>query len=192
MNEKRDRTSSRTAGDIERKYGKRIVENEKKAKSQNVDLTFLKLKINEVNNQVEEINKICENLGLSIDKINVQLEESTKLSHIHNNKNLLDTLTEVDIENWNDKIDGSYHSLGNDIEINQVILGINDYNLILVLLENVNRYIPCYRYQSSYKGLNIIQQDENIKTEEISIDFENEKVISIECGYNILEIIGIF
>lgn len=189
---KRDIVSSRTPGDTERKYAKRIAENEKKVESQNVDLASLILKvnslnasINEVNFQIKEINQKCEDIRVSIEKMDIRLEAVEETSHLHTNKAFLDTLTQADI------FTGAYNLLAENVAVNQQIQGIDDYNLVLLKLNNVSRYIPCFKYGTSYKGTSATK-DTVVDIEEISITVENEIITNIISSNNILEIIGIF
>lgn len=195
---KRDIVSSRTPEDTERKYVKRIIDSEKKAKSQEADLAFLHIKINElnaslktVNFQIEEINEICEGLNTSIGRIDTRLEAVEELGHSHSNKTILDSLSQIDIDKWNNQFTGDYNVLAENITINQQIQDIDDYNLILLQILNLNRYIPCFKYGDTYKGINITK-DTVIDMEEISIQVRNETVINIICTNNILKVIGIF
>lgn len=213
---KRDITSSRTATDIERKYGKRISDTEKEAKSQGRDLASLDAKtrdimssIDLINSQIAEINQMCSSLNELIEDTNEQLEEdydelnesvgdlNTRLiqvedtSHAHSNKPVLDTIRQQDINNWNDQFDGTYNVLAENIVVNQQIQGINQYNLILLQISNLNRYIPCFKYGDTYAGINVTK-DTAVDMEEISIEIQNETVINIVCSNSILKIIGIF
>lgn len=184
MNKKRDITSSRTAGDVERKYGKRIVENEKELRTRDKDLSSLIIKVQELNSQISTLNQIINN-------INQDLQEVQEVSHEHTNKLVLDLITQEDIEDWNNKFTGEYISLAENIQLNQEIKGIDDYNLILLKLNNVSRYISCFKYGTSYKGISITK-DTTVDMEEISITVENEIVTNIMSSNNILEMIGIF
>lgn len=195
---KRDITSSRTPGDTERKYGKRIVDNEKKVKSQDADLASLLIKVNdlyskisEVNEQIEEINQICESIGTSIEGIDTRVEAVESTSHTHTNKAILDNITQSDINKWNNQFTGVYNLLAENVTVNQQIQGIDDYNLILLQISNINRYIPCFKYGDSYKGINVTK-DTVVDMEEISIQVQNETVINIVCTNSILKIIGIY
>ena len=99
---KRDIVSSRTPGDTERKYAKRIIDSENKAKSQEVDLASLNVKLNNslkiINKQIEEINELIES---SINTINTRMKDVERTSHSHINQSILDRIKQADINKWN-------------------------------------------------------------------------------------------
>lgn len=192
---KRDIVSSRTPGDTERKYAKRIIDSENKAKSQEVDLASLNVKLNNlnnsitaINNQISEINELIES---SISNINTRMRDVERTSHSHINQSILDRITQADINKWNNSFKGDYITLAENITVNQQIQYIDDYNLILLQISNVNRYIPCFKYGDTFKGI-LLSNDNGVGMEEISIQMYNETVINIVCTNSILKIIGIY
>lgn len=189
---KRDIVSSRTPGDTERKYAKRIIDSENKAKSQEVDLASLNVKLNNslkiINKQIEEINELIES---SINTINTRMRDVERTSHSHINQSILDRITQADINKWNNSFKGDYITLAENITVNQQIQYIDDYNLILLQISNVNRYIPCFKYGDTFKGI-LLSNDNGVGMEEISIQMYNETVINIVCTNSILKIIGIY
>lgn len=189
---KRDIVSSRTPGDTERKYAKRIIDSENKAKSQEVDLASLNVKLNNslkiINKQIEEINELIES---SINTINTRMKDVERTSHSHINQSILDRITQADINKWNNSFKGDYITLAENITVNQQIQYIDDYNLILLQISNVNRYIPCFKYGDTFKGI-LLSNDNGVGMEEISIQMYNETVINIVCTNSILKIIGIY
>lgn len=189
---KRDIVSSRTPGDTERKYAKRIIDSENKAKSQDVDLASLNVKLNNslkiINKQIEEINELIES---SINTINTRMRDVERTSHSHINQSILDRITQADINKWNNSFKGDYITLAENITVNQQIQYIDDYNLILLQISNVNRYIPCFKYGDTFKGI-LLSNDNGVGMEEISIQMYNETVINIVCTNSILKIIGIY
>ncbi len=189
---KRDIVSSRTPGDTERKYAKRIIDSENKAKSQEVDLASLNVKLNNslkiINKQIEEINELIES---SISNINTRMKDVERTSHSHINQSILDRITQADINKWNNSFKGDYITLAENITVNQQIQYIDDYNLILLQISNVNRYIPCFKYGDTFKGI-LLSNDNGVGMEEISIQMYNETVINIVCTNSILKIIGIY
>lgn len=196
---KQDRNTPRTTSDIERKYSKRINNTEKEVESQAKDLASLNIAIKDliesikiINSQIEEINEKYEDLGIVIEEISIQVEENTKSRHSHSNKEVLDDITEQDIESWNDKFDGNYKQLADNITVNQIITGISEYNLVLVILQGINRYIPLYKYENEYKGIVISSVDEGVTADEIRLEVENEKITNITSSYSITKLIGVF
>jgi len=189
---KRDIVSSRTPGDTERKYAKRIIDSENKAKSQEVDLASLNIKLNNslkiINKQIEEINELIES---SINTMNTRMKDVERTSHSHINQSILDRITQADINKWNNSFKGDYITLAENITVNQQIQYIDDYNLILLQISNVNRYIPCFKYGDTFKGI-LLSNDNGVGMEEISIQMYNETVINIVCTNSILKIIGIY
>ena len=189
---KRDIVSSRTPGDTERKYAKRIIDSENKAKSQEVDLASLNVKLNNslkiINKQIEEINELIES---SINTINTRMKDVERTSHSHINQSILDRIKQADINKWNNSFKGDYITLAENITVNQQIQYIDDYNLILLQISNVNRYIPCFKYGDTFKGI-LLSNDNGVGMEEISIQMYNETVINIVCTNSILKIIGIY
>ena len=189
---KRDIVSSRTPGDTERKYAKRIIDSENKAKSQEVDLASLNVKLNNslkiINKQIEEINELIES---SINTINTRMRDVERTSHSHINQSILDRITQADINKWNNSFKGDYITLAENITVNQQIQYIDDYNLILLQISNINRYIPCFKYGDTFKGI-LLSNDNGVGMEEISIQMYNETVINIVCTNSILKIIGIY
>lgn len=129
MNAKQDKITPRTAVDIERKYGKKVNRTEKEVESQKKDLASLRedvkkliqnieiinTQIEEINAKIEEINAKYEEMNTKYEEINVrfgeletnielinnEVQENTNLRHEHINKELLDSITEEDIEKWN-------------------------------------------------------------------------------------------
>ena len=199
MINKQDKSTPRKIGDIESQYGKTIKETKKEVESQRVDLTSIETKLKQlykdivtINTKIQEINKNYINVGEKLTELDEKVLKNTELRHGHENKSILDEITENDINNWNDKFTGKYNLLANSITVNQTVDGISSYNLILIRLENINAYIPCFKYENNFCGSITILENEQSAVYSANIEISENTITTIKSTNSIVEIIGVF
>ena len=137
--QKHDRVVPRTPSDIERKYRMKNIEKtsqEVEALKEDivVDTALSSSSTHPVENQVitralaNKVNKE-EGKGLSsndfTDEYVERINNSTGKSHSHNNKSVLDKITQNDIDNWNSSETSSTYALSNYAESGVNILRSN-------------------------------------------------------------------
>lgn len=137
--QKQDRNGSRTPADVERRHKLKLIEEtsqdvEKLKEDIVVDTALSSSSTHPVENQVitkalaNKVNKE-EGKGLSsndfTDDYVERINNATGKSHSHNNKSVLDTITQTDINKWNSAGGSSTYFLSNYAEDNVDILRSN-------------------------------------------------------------------
>lgn len=101
---KQDRNGVRTPTDVHRRLGTKVWKTEKEVGEHSENINTLNIKSKEmlnnikiVNDQINKIDEKYEELEMKMKKIQMKVELNTEKIHVHENKNILDVITEEDV-----------------------------------------------------------------------------------------------